>query len=77
MIEPESVQHSNIEESEMGQLHALHLNENAIAAVRRSMSTGPSRVDCVDCGEKIPAARRRAAPGCMRCIYCQALSERQ
>jgi len=77
MIEIESVQHSNIEESEMGQLHALHLNDNAIARVRAAMPTGLSLEECVDCGDKIPLARREAVQGCRRCIHCQGLSELQ
>ena len=76
MNEIESVQHTNIEESEMGQLHALHLNENAIAAVRRNMPTGDSAENCTDCGELIPLARRIAAKGCLRCITCQTIHER-
>jgi RNA polymerase-binding transcription factor DksA len=75
MIEIESVQHSNIDESEMGQLHALHLNDNAIAAVRNSMPTGESLEYCTDCCESIPLARRNAARGCIRCIYCQGIHE--
>lgn len=76
MIDIQSVQHSNIEESEMGQLHALHLNENAIAAIRKRMPTGDSAEECTDCGEVIPLERRLAAKGCMRCIHCQTLHER-
>jgi len=75
--EIESVQHSNIEESEMGQLHAMHLNENAIAAVRSRMPTGASLEECVDCGELIPLARRVAVQGCQRCITCQTIHELQ
>lgn len=26
---------------------------------------------CEDCGEEIPEARRRAVPGCARCVRCQ------
>lgn len=74
--EIESFQHSNLEESEMGQIHALHLNENAIAAVRKRMGTGPSLEECSDCGEAIPLQRRLAVQGCQRCIYCQTLQER-
>lgn len=77
MNEIESVQHSNLEESEMGQLHALHLNENAIAAIRARMPTGASLEDCAECGELIPLARRLAAQGCTRCITCQSVSERR
>lgn len=30
---------------------------------------------CEDCGEPIPEARRKAMPGCRRCIDCQTLHE--
>lgn len=72
----EDIQHSNIAEEEMGQLHALHLNENAIARVRAAMPTGASLEECVDCGEAIPLQRRLAVQGCTRCITCQVSSER-
>lgn len=75
--EIESFQHENLEEGEMGQIHALHLNENAIAAIRNRISTEPSLEECMDCGEVIPEARRRAVQGCLRCITCQAISERR
>jgi len=26
---------------------------------------------CLDCGEPIPEARRKAVPGCTRCVTCQ------
>jgi phage/conjugal plasmid C-4 type zinc finger TraR family protein len=70
-----NTQHSNISEEEMGQLHSLHLSMNAIAAVRRNMPVGASRLDCADCGESIPLARRIAAKGCIRCMTCQTLYE--
>lgn len=72
----ESYQHTNIEENEMGQLHALHLNENAIAAVRKNIRTGPSLEECEDCGEPIPEARRLAISGCTTCVDCQELREK-
>jgi phage/conjugal plasmid C-4 type zinc finger TraR family protein len=28
--------------------------------------------DCVDCGDEIPEERRKAQPGCRRCLSCQA-----
>jgi phage/conjugal plasmid C-4 type zinc finger TraR family protein len=31
---------------------------------------------CLDCGEPIPEARRRAVPGCVRCVACQGEQER-
>ena len=76
MIEIESVQHSNIEESEMGQLHALHLNDNAIARVRAAMPTGPSLEECEECDNPIPVERQKAYPGCRLCVHCKAASER-
>lgn len=27
--------------------------------------------ECVDCGADIPEARRKAVPGCTRCVTCQ------
>lgn len=27
--------------------------------------------NCIDCGNHIPDARKKAAPGCVRCIGCQ------
>lgn len=71
----ESVQHSNIAEEEMGQLHAIHFSENAIAAVRARMPSGTSMEECVDCGKEIPLQRRLAALGCLRCIHCQSIHE--
>ena len=37
----------------------------------RRRPKGASAQVCEDCGEKIPTARRKAAPGCTRCIDCQ------
>lgn len=33
--------------------------------------SGESAVDCAECGEPIPAARRKALPGVKLCIACQ------
>lgn len=54
--------------------HALILAENGIAAAK-SMLHGNVLVNCNDCGEPIPEARRQAAiklnHKCDRCIICQ------
>ena len=49
--------------------------ERAIAAARgirvdtaRYIS---STANCIVCGEKIPAKRKAAIPGCMRCVSCE------
>ena len=36
---------------------------------------GESLHKCVNCGEPIPEARRRAVPGCMLCVACQEAAE--
>lgn len=46
------------------------LNEQA----RRAGLTGKTLADsaefCEDCGDDIPLKRRKAMPGCVRCISC-------
>ena len=72
--------YNNEEEAEMGQLHAIHNNMNAVAAVRRRMQTQAlkeSAVECEECGDEIPQARRLLVPGVQMCVYCQELYESQ
>jgi phage/conjugal plasmid C-4 type zinc finger TraR family protein len=49
----------------------------ALRAIGKPPGTEPSRWDCEDCLEAIPAARRVAVPGCTRCVECQERVERQ
>jgi phage/conjugal plasmid C-4 type zinc finger TraR family protein len=66
--------YNNEEEAEMGQLHAIHNNMNAVAAVRRELerqAQQPSAEECEECGDEIPLARRLAVPGCQLCVFCQ------
>lgn len=42
---------------------------------RRASAVVSSAEYCEDCGDGIPPARRLAAPGCTRCIDCQAMEE--
>lgn len=37
----------------------------------RVVYRGESEIHCRDCGEEIPERRRRAVPGCTRCVDCQ------
>jgi len=70
---------SNMAEEEMGQLHAIHNNMNAVAAVRRQLekqATEPSAEECEECGDEIPEARRLAVPGCKLCVFCKEKQER-
>jgi phage/conjugal plasmid C-4 type zinc finger TraR family protein len=70
----------NMEEAEFGQLHAIHLNMNAVADVQRRLqeqALQPSLTECEDCGEDIPEPRRQAIKGCTRCVWCQELAEKK
>ena len=72
-------QYNNEEESEMGQLQAIHINMNAVAEVQRELerqAQNESLTHCEDCGDPIPEKRRQAIKGCVRCVYCQEQSER-
>lgn len=48
---------------------------------RRAGLTGKTVADsaefCEDCGDDIPLNRRKAVPGCQRCIACQTRKERR
>ncbi len=46
--------------------------EDAVNRARSKIGVGASREDCIECGEDIPEARRRAVPGVQLCIQCQA-----
>lgn len=45
--------------------------EDAVARVRSDLPQGESLVECEECGEPIPEARRKAMPGVRLCITCQ------
>lgn len=46
--------------------------DDALANHCRAMPKGESLTHCEDCGEPIPEGRRKASPGCRKCIICQA-----
>jgi phage/conjugal plasmid C-4 type zinc finger TraR family protein len=72
--------YNNEEEAEMGQLHAIHNNMNAVAAVRRQLdrqALEPSLEECEECGDEIPEARRLAIPGVKLCVFCKEKQERR
>jgi phage/conjugal plasmid C-4 type zinc finger TraR family protein len=71
--------YNNEEEAEMGQLHAIHNNMNAIANVRRALeqqAAQPSLTHCEECGDEIPVKRQELVLGVKLCVYCQQLQER-
>ena len=40
------------------------------------MPTGEGNPHCLECGDEIPEARRRALPGVRTCIECQSTRDR-
>lgn len=48
----------------------------SVDAARHKQATGQSYSHCEACGKVIPDARRKAVPGCHRCIACQSDYER-
>ncbi|UXY09531.1 DksA/TraR family C4-type zinc finger protein [Kosakonia sp. ML.JS2a] len=45
--------------------------DDAVARARRDIPTGESLMECEECGEPIPEARRNAIPGVRLCVACQ------
>jgi phage/conjugal plasmid C-4 type zinc finger TraR family protein len=45
--------------------------EEQIALAKSMLPKGPGTLVCVDCGDKIPLARRNAMPGTTHCVDCQ------
>jgi phage/conjugal plasmid C-4 type zinc finger TraR family protein len=41
------------------------------ARARLAATQGEGETHCVECGEEIPEARRRALPGARTCVPCQ------
>lgn len=57
---------------------ASELLEQRMAAALRARQTQPPPVtdpECEDCGEEIPADRRRVLPWAARCVECQTVME--
>lgn len=42
-----------------------------VERVRSLLPRGESLFECEECGEEIPAARRKALPGVRLCVACQ------
>jgi phage/conjugal plasmid C-4 type zinc finger TraR family protein len=50
--------------------------DSAVKRARSRLAQGESRLDCEECGEGIPEARRQALPGVRRCVPCQSEADR-
>lgn len=58
---------SEREEQRLAEARARHQRAQAPA--------GAGSMDCEDCGEVIPVARRLAVAGCVTCVHCQGIRE--
>ncbi len=76
-MKEEHFEYNNEDESDMGQLHAIHLSMNAVAQHLANLPKGPSLTHCEDCGEEIPELRRITVQACRLCVYCKELEERR
>jgi len=50
---------------------------DGVMRARARMPAGEGEILCVDCGDEIPEARRRALPGVRTCIVCQSAHDRR
>ena len=44
---------------------------DGVTSARARMPTGVGASHCLECGDEIPDARRRALPGVRTCVACQ------
>jgi phage/conjugal plasmid C-4 type zinc finger TraR family protein len=51
--------------------------KDAIERARAQLPSGPGLLNCEECGEVIPEARRLAVPGVRLCLACQAGADRE
>lgn len=66
-----------MDEADIAQRNQEHFERLALGQQRAGMPMGDSLEECEACGAVIPAARRKAAKGCTRCIGCQERFERR
>lgn len=52
------------------------LRRQATRAGLQGKAMTDSAIECQDCEQPIPQARRWAVPGCQRCVKCQSAQER-
>ena len=44
---------------------------DGVLNARAQMPAGDGTPECVECGEDMPEARRKARPGAITCVHCQ------
>lgn len=50
---------------------------DGVLRARARMPAGAGETHCIECGDEIPEARRRAVPGVLTCVSCQAARDRR
>jgi phage/conjugal plasmid C-4 type zinc finger TraR family protein len=50
---------------------------DAVLRARASLPQGEGETHCIECGEEIPEARRKALPGVTTCVACQSEHDRR
>jgi phage/conjugal plasmid C-4 type zinc finger TraR family protein len=50
---------------------------DGVLAARSRLPVGEGTEHCVECGDDIPEARRRALPGARTCVQCQSGRDRR
>ena len=50
---------------------------DGVQSARARLPSGDGSEHCVECGDEIPEARRKALPGARTCIPCQTGRDRQ
>ena len=48
-----------------------------VLRARARMPSGAGQAHCMECGDEIPEARRRALPGARTCVPCQSARDRR
>jgi len=49
---------------------------DGVKRARARMPSGEGETHCLECGNEIPEARRRAVPGARTCVVCQSARDR-
>lgn len=66
-----------MDEADIAQRNNELYERMALQAHAAARPSGLAARTCEECDAPIPEARRRAAPGCTRCITCQEQFERK
>lgn len=45
--------------------------DELVELAKSQLPSGPGTINCVDCGDPIPEARRKALPGVRHCVDCK------